>query len=62
MFDHCVDITEELVVIFELYHAWFRYRANVTQIQYPARWGRFRVLVFVYILFDFNIWKFFHNF
>lgn len=25
MFDHCVDITEEMVVIFELYHAWFRY-------------------------------------
>lgn len=45
MFDYCVDITEEIVVIFELYHAWFRYRANVTQIQYPARWGRFRVLV-----------------
>lgn len=45
MFDHCVDVTEEMVVIFELYYAWFRYRANVTQIQYPACWGRFRVLV-----------------
>lgn len=45
MFDHCVDITKEMVVIFELNHAWFRCRANVTQIQYPARLGRFRVLV-----------------